>query len=93
MKKITLDYPLNLPPHPPVAELTMRRPKVRDEMEAKKGRLDEGEIEIALFALLTAQAPEVIHELDMADYDKLQEALRDFRKKPEAKSSGAAPTT
>lgn len=84
MKKITLDYPVNLPPHPPVNELTMRRPKVKDELEAKRGRLDEGEIEIALFASLTGQAPEVIHELDLIDYDKLQETLRDFRKKPAA---------
>lgn len=93
MKTITLDHPIALPPHPTLTQVQMRRPKVRDELEAKKGSFDPAEIEIRLLAALTGQAVEVIHEMDLADYDKMQEALADFRRKPEATSSGAALTT
>ena len=36
MDKITLDYPVELAPHHKVSELVMRRPKAKDELQAKK---------------------------------------------------------
>ncbi len=92
--KITLDYPVELAPHPKVTEMWMRRPKVADELAAKKKHSDPADIEIFLLATLTGQAVEVIQEMDLFDYDKLQETLGDFRRKgAAATSSGAAPTT
>ena len=57
-----------------VSSLTMRRPKVRDERVAE----DEADQEIALFANLCEVSPDTVHELDMADYRKLQEAFVGF---------------
>ncbi|TAN61089.1 MAG: phage tail assembly protein [Magnetospirillum sp.] len=91
--KITLDYPVELAPHPKVTEMWMRRPKVADELAAKKKHSDPADIEIFLLAALTGQAVEVIQEMDLFDYDKLQDILGDFRLKGAATSSGAAPTT
>lgn len=88
---IPLDFPVELSPHPAVTRLEMRRPKVRDELDSKRGGGTDADIEVRLFALLTGQAPEVITELDLADYDKLQDAFADFRKAP-ARSAGAAST-
>jgi len=94
VEKITLDYPVELTPHPKVTELTMRRPKVKDELEANKRGATDDEIETHMFAILTGQAFEVIAEVDLeCDYPKLQAAYRNFRPKPAAKTSaGAAPS-
>ncbi len=87
---IKLDHAVNLPPHPAVTELTVRRPKVKDELAAKRNRTDPAEIEVALLASLTGQSPAVIGELDLDDYDKLVRVLQDFRKKPgDGTSAGA----
>jgi len=95
VEKIILDYPVTLVPHPKVDTLVMRRPKAKDELEAKKRATMPDEIEMHLFAILTGQAFDVIGELDLeTDYPKLQEAYRNFRRKPTAKTSvGAAPST
>ncbi len=94
MVKITLDYPVELGPHPKVTELAMRRPKAKDDLEARNQALTPDEVEIRLFAILTGQAFDVIAELDLeTDYVKLQEAYRNFRRKPAAIGAGAAPTT
>lgn len=94
MEKIILDYPVELAPHPKVTELTMCRPKAKDELEAKKRALIPDEIEMHLFALLTGQAFDVIAEVDLeGDYPKLQAAYRNFRPKPAATTAGAARLT
>ncbi|HYG91214.1 MAG TPA: phage tail assembly protein [Azospirillum sp.] len=94
MQKIILDYPVELAPHPRVTELVMRRPKAKDELEAKKRALIPDEIEMHLFALLTGQAFDVIAEVDLeGDYPKLQEAYKNFRSKPAATGAGAVPST
>lgn len=94
MDKITLDYPVELAPHPKVTELVMRRPKAKDELQAKKLALIDDEIEMHLFAILTGQAFDVIAEVDLeADYPKLQAAYRNFRPKPAATIAGVAPST
>ena len=58
--------------------ITIRRPKVRDERDAKRGGGSDGEAEIKLFANLCEVTPEVIEEMDAADFDRLQDAYFDF---------------
>lgn len=94
MEKITLDYPVELAPHPKVTELRMRRPKAKDELQAKKLALIPDEIEMHLFAILTGQAFDLIAEVDLeTDYVKLTDAYKNFRSKPAATTAGAAPAT
>ena len=74
---VRLDWPVRAEGRT-VSSLTMRRPKVRDERDAKRVAEDEGDQEIALLANLCEVAPSTIHELDMVDYRKLQEAFVGF---------------
>lgn len=92
-KDIALDYPIELPPHPRIASIKVRRPKVKDELQAKRRAKsdDPAEAEIHLIAVLTDLAPEVVEELDMTDYGKIQARLLDFRRSAGPTSSGAAP--
>lgn len=59
-------------------ELTMRRPKVRDQLAATKKSGSDAEFEAALFADLAEVEPAVIEGLDMLDYTELQRAYKDF---------------
>lgn len=61
-----------------LSELTLRRPKVRDMLAMEKSSKSDAEKEIHLFANLCEMAPEKLHDLDMADYAKLQKAYQDF---------------
>jgi hypothetical protein len=58
--------------------LSMRRPKVRDQLAVDRDKRSEAEKEVRLFANLCEVAPETIEDLDMADYAKLQETYRVF---------------
>ena len=60
------------------SELTMRRAKARDSRDAQRGGGTHAEIEIRLFANLCEVAPEVIEDLDMADYTALQRVYEGF---------------
>jgi len=78
MTTIKLDYPVQADGRA-VSSLAMRRPKVRDERDARRiAGGDAAEREVVLFANLCEVAPETIHELDLADYQRLQEAFKDF---------------
>lgn len=51
-----------------ISTLTMRRPKVRDERDARRQAGDnDAEHEIVPLANLCEVAPETIHELDLQD--------------------------
>lgn len=76
-KTIALDYPLNLDGRQ-VAELTMRRPKVKDQRNADKAASDDAGKELQLFASLTGMNPEDLEEMDLSDYTKLQNAYSGF---------------
>lgn len=76
-KTIQLDHPITIDGGE-VAQLTMRRPKVRDQLLAEKHDGSEAEKELAIFANLCGVPPESLHELDLADYFKLQEAYQGF---------------
>ena len=70
--------------HPVVSDgtelrvLNLRRPKVRDVLLAAKIGGTEEEKEIRVLANLCEVAPDVVEELDMADYKKLQDGFRSF---------------
>lgn len=71
---ITLKYPSENGP----ATLTLRRPKVRDMLAAEKGKAGDAEREVALFANLAEVTPDEISNLDMKDYQQLQDAYKTF---------------
>lgn len=58
--------------------LNLRRPKVRDVLLAAKIGGSEEEKEIRVLANLCEVAPDVVEDLDMADYKKLQDGYRSF---------------
>jgi len=81
---IDLDYPVDVNGQK-YSKLDMRRPKVRDQKAAEKGAVSDADSETALFANLCEVPHEVIEELDMCDYAKVQEVYRGFLSGPGAK--------
>jgi len=71
MEKIDLDYPVEVAGKK-YTELHIRRPKVRDHLVADRMGGGNAEKEVKLLANLCEVAPEVIEELDAADYQRLQ---------------------
>ncbi len=61
-----------------VRQLSLRRPKVRDMLTADKAGGTDAEKEIRTFANLCEVGPQVIEELDLADYRALQKAYECF---------------
>lgn len=85
---ITLEYPVTVDGLE-YQELFMRRPKMRDQIKAKKGKGTDADKEIVMFADLCEAPPDVIKELDIADYYRLQDTFQDFlpqKKKSEEES-------
>lgn len=77
--EIKLDFPVDMD-GATVGVLTMRRPKVRDQLMAQKqAGNDPAKTEILLFSFLCEVAPSSMEELDIADYEKLREAYSVFR--------------
>jgi len=83
MSEITLDYPVEFEGQA-VKTLSMRRPKVRDDLAKERGGTSPGAQEVQLFADLCGVKADLIRELDMADYGKLQEAYAGFFTPPAA---------
>jgi len=77
VETITLEYPVEYNGEK-ITVLQMRRPKVRDQVAARKMGSDDAEMEIKLFANLCQVAPVVIEDLDMKDYGKISATFRDF---------------
>ncbi|GFR20643.1 phage tail tube protein FII [Trichonephila clavata] len=77
MQTITLNNPITVDGIS-VSELTVRRPKVRDYLAIERLNGSDLSKEVTLTANLTSVAKEVIEELDIADYVKVQEVLKDF---------------
>lgn len=78
MEKIILEYPVTVGQIEYI-ELEMRRSKVKDRLAvlSMKNASDENK-EIRLFANLCEVSPDVITELDEADYGKLQKTYLSF---------------
>lgn len=74
---IELDYPVRHQGHE-YARLAMRRPRVGDMLAAEKQGGSDAEREVAMFASLCEVPPEVLRELDMKDYRKIQAAYTGF---------------
>lgn len=77
MQTITLNNPITVDGMS-VSELTIRRPKVRDYLAIERINGSDLNKEVTLTANLTSVAKEAIEELDIADYVKIQEVLKDF---------------
>jgi hypothetical protein len=77
MKKIKLENPIKID-GVEVNEISLRSPKVRDLIASSKKNIDEAEKEVNLIANLGEISPETVQELDLRDYIKIQEWLRDF---------------
>ena len=61
-----------------ITELVLRRPKVQDRLTAERSGGSDIEKEMRLLSNLCEVAPDVILQLDLADYAALQEQLADF---------------
>ncbi|MBF0445094.1 MAG: phage tail assembly protein [Magnetococcales bacterium] len=73
---INLEYPIVV--HGvELKSLTMRRPKVRDQLAVETAGV-ESERELTLFANLCDQTPETIKDLDLKDYAALQKLFTGF---------------
>ena len=81
MQKIKLDSPVKIDGIE-INELSLRKPKVRDLIVASKKNVSESEREVNLIANLAEVSPETIQELDLSDYLKIQDWLKDFLVQP-----------
>ena len=82
--ELKLNYPVSVDGRK-VEALKIRRPKVRDNLIAAKKETDEDR-EMTMMSLLTGEEAEVLHEMDMADYEALQKVIVGFRKKDSSQS-------
>lgn len=78
MESITLTYPVTVAGQE-YKSLTMRRPKVKDDLASHAEGKTEAEREVILFAALCGVPRDVIRELDQAaDYARLQKEYEGF---------------
>ncbi|MBI9110122.1 phage tail assembly protein [Maridesulfovibrio ferrireducens] len=77
MATITLEYPVE-ENGLKIDKLEMRRPKVRDQISAKKTSNADEDVEVKLFANLCEVSPAVIEDMDMKDYKTLQKEYKSF---------------
>ncbi|MCG7588425.1 phage tail assembly protein [Photobacterium sp. OFAV2-7] len=79
-KSVMLDIPFEYKGQK-VETLEIRRPKVRDQLIADKQNKEPADKEVHLMSLLAGVEPELIQELDLSDYEQVQEVIVGFRKK------------
>ncbi len=77
MNNVSLDYPFEFEGQQ-IKSLTLRRPKVSDNLAVQKAAISDAEKEILLLANLAEVAPQLIHQMDLKDYSKLQAVLSSF---------------
>lgn len=77
--KLVLQYPVTFN-GVEFTEVTIRRPKVRDQLIANKSSKEIEDKETKLLSLLTEKDEEFILELDMSDYFSIQNVIENFRK-------------
>lgn len=77
---VTLDFPVQLADRK-LTELTMRRPTVKDHLEAEKGGGGDMASEVRIFGRMCKVNPEDLEMLDMADYQRLQVTYKGFLRK------------
>lgn len=77
MKKIKLDNPIKVD-GVEVSEISLRQPKVRDLLVSGKKNVSEEEKEVNLIANLAEIPVDSVEDLDLRDYLKIQDWLKDF---------------
>ena len=77
MQAITLFVPVTIS-GTTYETINIRRPKVRDRLAVERIKKTDAEKEIAMIANLAEVTVDVIEELDLADYNKVQEILQGF---------------
>lgn len=75
--EIPLQFPINVDGLE-LNSVTMRRPKLRDTLDAKKVKGDDMNQGIAMIASLCDLAPEHIAELDELDFESVQKQYMAF---------------
>ena len=83
---VKLDYPVQLADRL-LEEITMRRPTMREQIDFPLGETANFEMEMKLYARLSGLDYEDLLQLDMNDYEKLQEQFVTFRKPETGKRS------
>lgn len=78
-RTIKLDYPIKDGEGKEITELHIRRAKAKD-LRAAQSQRNEADQEFYLIGLLTGLVIEDVAELDIADYQKVQEALKEMQK-------------
>lgn len=76
---VALDFPIQDGQGNTLTELTLRRPKAKD-LRVAQSQKNEVDQEFFLLAQLTGLVMEDIGELDIADYQKVQQALQEMQK-------------
>ncbi|URL01240.1 phage tail assembly protein [Avibacterium sp. 20-126] len=76
---ISLDYPITDGEGKTITELHLRRAKAKD-LRAAQSQKNEADQEFFLVARLTGLVMEDVGELDVADYQKVQLALKEMQK-------------
>jgi len=77
MEKIKLDNPIKVD-GVEVHEISLRQPKVRDLLISGKKTVSEEEREVNLIANLAEIPKDSVEDLDLRDYLKIQDWLKDF---------------
>ncbi|MEO5338638.1 MAG: phage tail assembly protein [Magnetospirillum sp. WYHS-4] len=79
--KLALDFPIAMGNGATYTELTIRRQKVKDDLEIAAFPT-AAEKEVVLFTRLAGVDREVIEEMDKSDYGKFQDLVMGFSKSP-----------
>ncbi len=61
-----------------IAELTLRRPTVADQLASVEGGGGVAGIELRMVSILSGVPVDALHAMDFGDYMKVQGALRDL---------------
>ncbi len=88
-EKIELQYPVTVAGQK-YSSLTMRAPKVRDMLASEVAGQNLAQKEVGLFVNLCEVPREVVEELEMADYAKLQGVYTGFLSSPPPTPAGDA---
>ncbi len=81
MKKIKLENSIKID-GVEVNEISLRQPKVRDLLISSKKNVSEAEREVNLIANLSEIPVDAVEDLDLRDYLKIQNWLKDFLVQP-----------
>ncbi len=61
-----------------INEVTLRRPKVGDQLAAEDSTENKSRVEVNLVANLSGLTPAEVSEIDLADYGEIQKVLAGF---------------